>query len=360
MASENNWVLESLTIRNFRGVAGEQTYRFDGKPGLLHGNNGVGKSTAAQCLQWTLYGKFPAEVLQNTSFSSFMAPVGTSGAKWYGQVAFSNSSGKMIVTRSQNPKNFSVEVDDTTYEGEEAEEQLSRLLGLDMSGFVRTVLLQQSRIRGLLLDSPKDRNAALDRLLGMDDIENIFASLKPRQFIQAAEERRESIKAAQQEHETKEKLLIEQRDNAQRQAREQKFLSKDFNIVGLNKAFAEINAQLEELGRKYEVEVEPLSKCENFDDAKSISDQVTTALRRIRTESKLQNKLTETARRISDYETLKGNFEKVHGRLNDLRTQQEEWLKGYGKPEEVEARRRSIRRPITVRSANKRSRHRRA
>jgi DNA repair exonuclease SbcCD ATPase subunit len=342
MASENNWTLDSLTIRNFRGVAGEQIYRFDGKPGLLHGNNGVGKSTAAQCLQWTLYGKFPAEVLQNTAFNSFMVPVGTSGAKWYGQATFSNGSGKMIVTRSQTPKSFSVEVDSTTCEGDEAVEQLDRLLGLDMSGFVRTVLLQQSRIRGLLLDSPKDRNAALDRLLGMDDIENILTRLKPRDFIKTAEVRRENIRIAQQDHESKEALLLKQRDEAQQHAREYQFRSKDFNIVGLRNAFTRINEQLATLAAKYEVDLATLPECANVDEAESISEQVVAALSRIRSDSNLQRKLTEVDGKISNYRALKSNFEKEHGKLTDLCDQRDAWLKAKGKPEDIEARRKRL------------------
>ena len=62
----------------------------------------------------------------------------------------------LILTRDHGSKSFTLELDGNTYEGDEAEQQRDRILGLDMAGFVRTVLLQQSRIRGLLLDSPKD------------------------------------------------------------------------------------------------------------------------------------------------------------------------------------------------------------
>ena len=336
MPSDSQWALESLTIRSFRGVADEQTYRFDGKPSLLHGNNGVGKSTAAQCLQWTLYGRFPAEVLQNTAFNAFMVPVGTSGAKWYGRVTLADGGRRMIVTRGQKPKVFTVEVDGVTYEGAEAEEKRDRILGLDMSGFVRTVLLQQSRIRGLLLDSPKDRNAALDRLLGMDDIENILSRLKPRDFTKAAEARREKIQRAQQAHEANERLLVEQRDRAQQEAREQKFLSMDLNIVGLRKVYIGLSARLAELAAKYDVDIEPLPECASVADAKSLSAQVAEALSRIRSNSKLQIRLTDVSGRISTYQSLKTEFERVLATLTELREQQDALLKAHGKPGAIE------------------------
>lgn len=338
MATDTSWVLDSVTIRNFRGVAGEQTYQFDGKPGLLHGNNGVGKSTAAQCIQWTLYGKFPSEVLQNTAFTAFMTPVGTSGARWYGQVAFSAGSSKMIITRDYKAKSFIVEIDGTRYEGSEAEKQRDHLLGLDMAGFVRTVLLQQSRIRGLLLDTPKDRNAALDRLLGMDDIEDLLGRLKPRDLIKAAEVRRENIRLSQKEHEAREKLLLEQRDKAQQEARDHKFLSKDFNSIGLKKAFAKISKQLTGLAAKYEVDVAPLPECTSIKEATSVSEQIASTLSRIRSDSNLQRKLTEIDSKISGCQTLKGEFERELGKLTLVREQRDAWLKQNGKPEDVKGR----------------------
>ena len=86
MSEESRWRLRSIRIRSFRGVADEQIYDFAGKSGLLHGNNGVGKSTVAQCIQWTIYGKFPSEVLSNVGQKGFLSPVGAKTDAWFGQV----------------------------------------------------------------------------------------------------------------------------------------------------------------------------------------------------------------------------------------------------------------------------------
>jgi len=73
--SGSRWRLASITIRRFRGVAKECRFEFNGRPGLLYGNNGVGKSTVALALQWILYGKFPEGVLQNLTPDRFLSPV---------------------------------------------------------------------------------------------------------------------------------------------------------------------------------------------------------------------------------------------------------------------------------------------
>src|SRR3954464_9779636 len=84
--AQTRWRLATITIRHFRGVAQEKTYAFDGRPAILHGNNGVGKSTVAIALQWILFGRFHDGVLQNSKVDSFLAPVQARGKAYSGEV----------------------------------------------------------------------------------------------------------------------------------------------------------------------------------------------------------------------------------------------------------------------------------
>ena len=52
------WRLQSLTIRDFRGISGSCALDFACRPCLIHGDNGMGKSTIALALQWTIFGCF--------------------------------------------------------------------------------------------------------------------------------------------------------------------------------------------------------------------------------------------------------------------------------------------------------------
>ena len=339
MTEQARWRLKSIKIRSFRGVADEQTYVFDGMSGLLHGNNGVGKSTAAQSVQWTIYGKFPPEVLQNTAMKGFLSPVSASADNWYGQVTLLAGDREMVITRDQKSKEFAVDVDGNTYTGPEAEYQRDDLLRLDMAGFVRTVLLQQSRTRGLLLDAPKERNAALDRLLGMDDIENILACLKPKDFENAAAKRREDLFRDQREHEIREQLLVTQRDQAQQQARANNFLNKDFSSVGIRSAYAGIDEKLRALANRYEVELEPLPPCSGSDEASVTSAKVDSALRALRTKSSLQLKMSEADKAIATYTALNANFERAGAVRDKLLESQDNWFRTYGEHQELIQRR---------------------
>ena len=324
------WRLASVKIRCFRGVADEHTYEFEGRSGLLHGNNGVGKSTVAQSIQWTLYGKFPSEVLSNVAHKTFLAPVSAKKADWFGQVTLQSGKETLVITRGQGTTGFSLELGGKTFTGDEAEEERDKLLGLDMAGFVRTVLLQQSRIRGLLLDSPKERNAALDRLLGMDDIEQILSRLKPREFTKAAEARRAKIAEDERSHHSKEELLVQQRAEAQTQGRAHKFLNKDFSKAGLKNAYASVAAQLDALATTYEVELSPLSDCTAVELAEGISSQVVEALRTVRTESKLQTRLTPLTNSLARYATLGKSMSDAFAERVRVETLKTTWATDHG------------------------------
>jgi DNA repair exonuclease SbcCD ATPase subunit len=192
------WRIASITIRRFRGVAGEHTFAFDGRSSMLHGNNGVGKSTVALALQWILYGRFPDGILQNNLFDRFLAPVGQKGKGYSGEVIFARGDETLTVHRDTGE--FAITHGGDSFKDEEAEAKRDGLLGIDMDTFVRAVLLQQSRIRSLLLDEPKERNKAIDRLLGMDVIEHLVDIVKPKDFENAAKERRQQIDAERREH----------------------------------------------------------------------------------------------------------------------------------------------------------------
>jgi len=155
LANGERWRLVSITVRQFRGVAKERRFEFNGRPGLLHGNNGVGKSTVALALQWTLYGRFPEGVLPNTAYDRFLSPIHLKGKPYSGEVVLSRGREKLVVSRDGTTKEFKLQIGSTSWSGPEAEEKRDALLGLDMDSFARAVVLQQSRIRALLLDDPR-------------------------------------------------------------------------------------------------------------------------------------------------------------------------------------------------------------
>ncbi len=313
--TEARWRLASVTIRQFRGVGKEKTYAFDGHPAMLHGNNGVGKSTVAVALQWILFGRFHGDVLPNAKMDSFLAPVQGKVKAYSGEVAFVRGGERLVITREGATKSFTVRLGKQTWSDEDAEAKRDEILGLDMDTFVRAVLLQQSRIRGLLLDEPKERNKALDRLLGMDAAEHFLELIRPRDFSQAADAWRDAIRDEQQQLRSQEELLGKQLEQCQRTARDLKFLNKDLNAAGLEARYAELSRDLVALGRKYKVEVDVLPPCAGVAHAGAVARGFEKGVRAIRLGAELRKRLTPVQKAIAELSGLaERSAESIEGR----------------------------------------------
>lgn len=253
MKPDEKWRLEAISIRSFRGVAGQQSLNFGGRSALLYGNNGVGKSTIALALQWTLFGKFPSGVLPNVGFKSFLAPVSGSKGMSCGEVLFRRAGQTLTVNRDEQAGAFTVKIGSKVLEDEDAQGERDTVLGLDMDAFVRTVLLHQSRIRGLLLDEVKDRNHAIDMLLGVEAAQDLHDVLKIKPFLDAATEWRAFAESAQKRHSAEGDLLKRQYASAVEQARGAGFLNKDLNWTALSAHYERLITAVHHLATKHEV-----------------------------------------------------------------------------------------------------------
>lgn len=302
--TDARWRLASVTIKHFRGVGQEQTYAFDGLPAMLHGENGTGKSTVAVALQWILFGRFYGDLLPNSKFDSFLAPVQSKSKAYAGEVVLVRGAERLVVSRDGAAKTFTVRLGKESWSDEEAEANRDELLGLDMDTFVRAVLLQQSRIRGLLLDEPRERNKALDRLLGMDTAEHFLELIRPKDFERAAHAWREGIAQEKQDLASKEQLLGQQLEDSQRAARELKFLNKDLNATGLEARFGELSRDLVAIGRKYKVEVQPLPAYTGAAQARTAAAGLDKGQKAIRVGAELTKRLTPVQKAIADLTTL--------------------------------------------------------
>jgi DNA repair exonuclease SbcCD ATPase subunit len=280
------WRLQSVTISNFRGIKKERTFAFDGLSALLHGKNGVGKSTIALVIQWTLYGKFPDGVLMNSSFDSFLTSVTAKQKKSYsGEVKFIRGDEKLSVFRGADKKSFAITYNSELYEGDDAEKRLGELLVLDMDTFTRSVLLQQTKIRGLLMAEPKERNKALDRLLGMDRAGTLLEHLKSTKFRTAAKDWLSKTESKNNDFNTKEETFNEDLEESKTVARNLKFSSEDFYPEGLKNAFSELSEKIKALGKKSNITLDELTECSSIEMADAVDRQITEMIRKIRDEA---------------------------------------------------------------------------
>jgi DNA repair exonuclease SbcCD ATPase subunit len=280
-------------------------------------------------LQWTLFGEFPKGVLAAPN-DKFMSPVGGESKAWFGQVDFVRDGRRLEIIRDQAEDRFSIKLDGKTFKDEEAEKKRDELLGLDMDTFVRAVLLQQSRIRGLLLDEPKERNKALDRLLGMETVEILLSLLKKKDFENAAEAWREKIQLIESHFESQQELLSEKLKETEDEARKAKFHNKYMSLSGLRLAYRELGTLLMQVAKKYNVQVEVLPEADSQATALKVSRAFGKTLQTIRVSSDMQRQLVPIEKQLTSMQLLQDTWAEVVQNRDELLAERDAAVREHG------------------------------
>jgi DNA repair exonuclease SbcCD ATPase subunit len=338
VTAPERWRLASVSIDDFRGVLGNQVYEFNGHSALIWGNNGVGKSTLALALEWIMFGAFPSNAL-GAPKDAFMSPVGAGSKVCKGEVIFVRDKKRLVVRRDAARDSFTVESNGRKKSSEQAIALLEEELGLDMDTFVRAVLLQQSKIRGLLMDDVKDRNNALDRLLGMDSAEVMLDAIKPRPFKDAAKVWREDIQVTEARFESQAALLEKRFNDAQKRAREHKFLGKDLTNAGLVSLYSELERDLKKIASKYGADAPKLPEAESISAAKKVSIALGKAVNQVRLGGEVHKKLTQLDRRIASLEESQEQWVDLVENRDEIQKRFDAIVKKYGEARAIQSQR---------------------
>jgi exonuclease SbcC len=176
--AENMFHLVRLKIRNFRGFVDAQELSFDQPVMLLCGENHRGKSSTLNAIEWCLFGEDcvgkKTGIRERIGWE--IANRYVSGEGPLVEVEFSGPEGNYVVTRelSGTGRRASERVmvrlpDGVELRSDEAERQIHTLFHSSFQNFMTTVYQHQEAIRAVLTQEPRDRNDAIDRLLGLSE-----------------------------------------------------------------------------------------------------------------------------------------------------------------------------------------------
>lgn len=179
--------LARLKVRGFRGFVREEAFEFDHPIVMLFGENDRGKSSTLNAVEWCLFGEdcvgkktgIPERINWEVA-NRYAREAGVAV-----EAEFNSPDGTYLVTREATgaAKGALGTVtlalpDGTTLHGEDAERRLSSLFRSSFRDFMTTVYQHQESIRAILTEEPRERNDAIDRLLGLSQYRELLKGIR--------------------------------------------------------------------------------------------------------------------------------------------------------------------------------------
>lgn len=173
--------LKNLKIKGFRGYIQEKEFSFDTPVVLLFGENHRGKSSTLNAIEWCLFGnectgkntgireRIDWEIRNRNLPSKDEVFVEL-------ELEAENKMTYKILRKLISKTKDELEInlpDGQLLKDQNAREKLAHLLKSSFRDFLTMVYQHQEAIRAILTQEPKERNDAIDRLLGLSDYRNI-------------------------------------------------------------------------------------------------------------------------------------------------------------------------------------------
>lgn len=175
--------LKTLKVSGFRGFGpAEETIDLSGPVVILAGGNRSGKSSTLNAIEWALYGGEVVSGKVNIEERKGWQVKNMRCERASVELVLETGAGDITVRRSgtgaAGKRSQTFYFVDADGERHDEEEELWNMLGLGPKDFMSSAYLHQEVIRDLLVTVPAVRKAALDRLLGVSDLRNLFEAFK--------------------------------------------------------------------------------------------------------------------------------------------------------------------------------------
>lgn len=326
--------LKSLDIEGFRGVNRRIHLEFGPRATIVSASNGRGKSTLLGAVEWALFGELkfqPSENRTHDEIVSLFHP----GNRASVQLTLTDKGKELRIKRTRTIGKMASDVEVTDGTGRELNdrdvtETIFRLTGLSFDDFYRAAYLHQDSIRGLLTEDQKDRDEALDRLLGVEKIRNILTSipLKP-------------VTAALDEIETQEGRIMEHlagaggmaetaRDRAVTEAREAGFAEEDLTLEKGQSESSTLVASMNRACKKYDGEAPGELAVETAEDLERVARKIKATTHDIRLSVGKATPLDAAVGRIGEIKALKSAIESARAEVKAALDETKAHLDSHG------------------------------
>jgi DNA repair exonuclease SbcCD ATPase subunit len=312
--------ITDLKVEGFRGINGPLEFKIGGKPVFLFGNNGVGKTSLLQAIEWCMFGQFAYLPAEEYKFEDAIVNSFNSSETARVELTLKSDDGKTLkltrsrkkgksTTRGKNP--LTLEIDGKTHLEHDAEEQLVHLFKTTPEEYYSRTHLHQEAVRDLLFGQVTDRSAMIDKMLGLYRLRQLMESLPVSTVDREIKDVQGDIEDTNQEKDTYAKTLEQGKKDLQALGAE---LSKEgvapenADLAVFVDRFASTHQALVELAGLIQYKIRAINEPKTIDDAKRTPDAIARQLTQIEDErttvyGKLQREIAEIDKLYDGYES---------------------------------------------------------
>lgn len=336
--------IKNLKIKGFRGYVEEKEFFFETPVILLFGENHRGKSSALNAIEWCLFGN--ECIGKNTGIRERI--------DWEIRNRNLPSKDEVFVELELEDENNSVykvlrrwvsktkdELEITLSDGQllkeqGAKEKIAQLLKSSFRDFLTTVYQHQEAIRAIFTQEPKDRNDALDRLLGLSDYRNILSGIESTYLNKRQNELEDSFKKFKDEIE----VALRTRQHDLKEKREElikKGLKEDhINEKGALEIAKAVRDELSKFVSDIGLTLTDLLLPENWKELKEkFLNVAVKEITRFRSEMPDVKRQTELHNQNSQITSLYSDYESKNRKLKTVKEKIDKFIKEHGNEEKL-------------------------
>ena len=276
--------IENIEIEGFRGINKNLSIPLNGKSTFLFGENGAGKTSILQAIEWCMFGQFaylPSdEYKMQDAIVNFYIPDKTACVK----LTLKAPAGKIIQLERKRKKgksstrgktSLSVKINGLTLTDKQAEPELVKLLELTPEEYYARAHLHQETIRDLLFGQITDRSTMIDKMLGLYNLRTLIEAL-PLGSVDREIKALEKNKLETEQTKNKiERLLQESRktiDKIAKDLEDAKVPSDSVSLASLAQALTDIDIKITEIGSLLELKTKPVGSPKSLEEARNTPD----------------------------------------------------------------------------------------
>jgi len=311
--------LKELQVEGFRGFPTKSDPFELTTPGvLLLGDNHQGKSSILNAIEWCLYGDQCAG--QKSGIRERVGgwdTVNRKVPKAIVKLVIKTDEGVTTINRVEDKgkgrmgRTVEVELPDGLIKkGDDAQQEIVRLIRLSFKDFATTVYQHQETIRAIIVQTASERSDAIDRLLGLSDYRNFLDGIKRSKFADVQKELAGQFKNFQTRVEQTMKIRQEELEDKKVEAVDSGLDANRLNELKLLEVANDVRDQVAKFASDMAVTAVPISSPTHWVDAQTFATEATKEVERLWSQSPDVKKQSDLNSARTEADTIKLNYEK--------------------------------------------------